>query len=306
MNPEAPPRYPPCVTRLVLLFDSLPPSQLGCYGSDCRTPTIDSLAAEGLVFDCCYRDGDRARSLVVESEHVEIVRLDGVPAVGDTGFLTVLPQLPAKPLAELESLATASLGESAAAGDRPDERSPHVAGARFREIAANDRGAAETLLDFELLCCEQHIAAADALVAEIVGALSDTTGGEDLTVILTASRGWAPTLLDDPLLDTPRHVPAIVAGGAVRPQRDATLCTPETVITATWSGAAHELRYVAADGASLRTADALYAQRSDGEGGTIESLFVKPADRFDRDDCSRAEPSLVGQLADRLKSIGTA
>ncbi|MCW2835891.1 MAG: betC, partial [Marmoricola sp.] len=40
---------------LIVMFDQLTPSALGCYGNPVvKAPTIDRLAREGVVFDAAY------------------------------------------------------------------------------------------------------------------------------------------------------------------------------------------------------------------------------------------------------------
>jgi len=63
---------------LVILFDELSASSLGCYGSRERTPRIDSLAAVGDLFTMCFADGSSPdpAMLVQSSSSVSVNRAD--------------------------------------------------------------------------------------------------------------------------------------------------------------------------------------------------------------------------------------
>ena len=55
---------------LVVLFDDLGFSHLGCYGSSIETPNIDRLAKEGMVIDGAYHLGSFSGAVCTPSRHM--------------------------------------------------------------------------------------------------------------------------------------------------------------------------------------------------------------------------------------------
>ena len=91
------PKRPPNV--LLIVADDLGYSDLGCYGSEIATPSLDALAARGLRFTQFYNTGRcwPSRAAILTGHYAQAVRRDSVPDVtsGTAGVRPVwAPLLP--------------------------------------------------------------------------------------------------------------------------------------------------------------------------------------------------------------------
>jgi len=72
---------------VLIMADDMGFSDLGCYGSEIRTPVLDSLAAEGLKFTQFYNTGRcwPTRAALLTGYYPQMVRRDTVPGVPSGG-----------------------------------------------------------------------------------------------------------------------------------------------------------------------------------------------------------------------------
>lgn len=299
------------MSLVIIQFDRLPASSLGCYGSfACDTPAFDLLAAQGITFDGCF--------------------------VSDPD-LNVRSCMPAdRPLLELElDAGSPGAAEASAAivgntidriGDAPIWC--NVSLADFGEFENSDFGSGPEI-DERL---ERHFESVTLAEEFLMQAIQFIAGyDETIGVIVTASRGdrlAARTVRPEgvlPIGEEVAHIPLIVAlsDGPIG-RRDDLLGTIE--IGSLLSGLAHVpndsksaylenwlstvegrdvITYGATPWQAVRTNEWLAVRRIDGahlaSDDPVEDwgiqLFAKPDDRWEVLDLSRQYPAVVEDLA---------
>jgi arylsulfatase len=77
----APPNF------VVIMADDLGYSDLGCYGGEIKTPTLDKLAANGLRFSQFYNTARcwPSRSALLSGYYAQQIRRDAIPGLEPTG-----------------------------------------------------------------------------------------------------------------------------------------------------------------------------------------------------------------------------
>lgn len=78
---------------LLIMVDDLGFSDLGCYGSEIRTPNLDALAAEGLRFTQFYNTGRcwPTRGALMTGYYAQQIRRDQLPGVKPSGSSGIRP-----------------------------------------------------------------------------------------------------------------------------------------------------------------------------------------------------------------------
>ena len=283
---------------LVILFETLSPTLLGCYGGPWRTPAFDRLASAGTIFDAAFADGDLDRPFSVDPDD-QLLELSGLPS-----------PIPAESLVDqaeiVERVDPGSWHDllswwHADGWERPIESPAELADdverlAWLHEAALGRQNAPDpvAIAASEVL---QTLASVIVLgLDEQLCQLWQQLPPESTSILLTARAGWSAETRD-PLSDVTRHVPAIATGGPI--ERVASLTTPERLLGEHPPG--DEILFVGDRGHALRSHDSLYQASSDAYGNREERLFVKPADRFNHHDRSRDLVDLADLARETLR-----
>lgn len=285
-------------TDLALVFDSLSPRLLGCYGGPYRTPAFDRLAAAGTVFDNCFVDGELGKPLPIDDD-AQVVRLPGIADRFDPDTIDedeLFERIDPEVWNTLRQAVASNLDDD---GDNGDPLS--ALAAMMAEGGDWSRGLDDTdaWLELELTLASLQVDAVDRQLA----LLWDDVPPESYAITLVATAGWALADERDALLDVVRHVPAIRTQPGRAAARTAALCTPQAILDGEESPQP-QLLFCATDGVAVRDAVGLMSRRIDvATGERTERLFRKPDDRFNDLDIWREQPGLAEDYSAMLQAL---